>query len=60
MWCLLMKSPQHSFCEATTADFGDSPVNARHVSGICTMLDERRRRWADVVQMLRECFVFAG
>ena len=27
---------------------------------ICTMLDQRRRRWADVVQMLDKCFVFAG
>ena len=24
------------------------------------MLDQRRRRWADVVQMLFKCFVFAG
>ena len=24
------------------------------------MLDQRRRRWADVVQMLYKCFVFTG
>ena len=24
------------------------------------MLDQRRKRWADVVQMLYKCFVFAG
>ena len=24
------------------------------------MLDQRRRRWADVVQMVYKCFVFAG
>ena len=24
------------------------------------MLDQRRRRWADIVQMLYKCFVFAG
>ena len=24
------------------------------------MLDQRRRRWADVVQMLYKCFVLAG
>ena len=24
------------------------------------MLDQRRRRWADVVQMLHKCFAFAG
>ena len=23
-------------------------------------MDQRRRRWADVVQMLYKCFVFAG
>ena len=28
------------------------PVNAKHVYNICAMLDQRRRRWADVVQML--------
>ena len=28
------------------------PVNTKHFYGICTMLDQRRRRWADVVQML--------
>ena len=26
----------------------------------CTMLDQRERRWAGVVQMLYKCFVFAG
>ena len=24
------------------------------------MLDQRRRRWADIAQMLYKCFVFAG
>ena len=24
------------------------------------MLEQRRRRWADIVQMLSKCFVFAG
>ena len=27
---------------------------------ICTMLDQRRRSWSDIVQMLYKCFVFAG
>ena len=27
---------------------------------MCTMLGQRRRRWAYVVQMLYKCFVFAG
>ena len=36
------------------------PANTKHMYNICTMLDQRRRRWADVVQMLYKCFVFAG
>ena len=28
------------------------PVNTTHFYNICTMLDQRRRRWADVVKML--------
>ena len=37
-----------------------TPVNTKHLYNICTMLDRRRRRWADVVQMLYKCFVPAG
>ena len=36
------------------------PANTKHSNNICTMLDQRRRRWADVVQMLYKCFEFAG
>ena len=36
------------------------PANTKHLYNICTMLDQRRRRWANVVQMLCKCFVFAG
>ena len=36
------------------------PVNTTYLYNLCTMLDQRRRRWADVVQMLCKCFVFAG
>ena len=36
------------------------PVNTKHLYNICTMLDQRRRRWADVAQVLYKCFVFAG
>ena len=32
----------------------------KHLYNICTMLDQRRRRWAGVAQMLYKCFVFAG
>ena len=35
-------------------------ANTKHLYNICTMLDQRRRRWADVVQMLYKCFVFDG
>ena len=34
------------------------PANTKHLYNICTMLDQRRRRWADAVQMLYKCFVF--
>ena len=37
-----------------------NPANTKHLYNICTMLDQRRRRWAVVVQMLYKCFVFAG
>ena len=36
------------------------PVNTKHLYNICTMLDQRRRRWADVVQMLFKCLEFVG
>ena len=36
------------------------PENTKHLYNIFTMLDQRRRRWADVVLMLYKCFVFAG
>ena len=36
------------------------PANTKHLLNICTMLDQRRRRWADVLQMLCKCFVFTG
>ena len=35
------------------------PANTKHLYDICAMLVQRRRRWADVVQMLFKCFVFA-
>ena len=35
-------------------------VNTKHLYNICTLWDQHRRRWADVVQMLCKCFVFAG
>ena len=38
----------------------DIPVNTTHLYNFCTMLCQRRKRWADVVQMLHKCFLFAG
>ena len=35
-------------------------ANTKHLYDICTMLDQRRRRWADFVQMLYNFFIFAG
>ena len=34
-------------------------VNTKHLYNIYTMSAQRRKRWADVVQMLYKCFVFA-
>ena len=34
-------------------------VNKKHLYNICTMSGQRWKRWADVVQMLYKCFVFA-
>ena len=36
------------------------PANTKHLYNISTTLDQRRRRWAGVVQMLCKYFVFAG
>ena len=35
-------------------------LSTKHLYNIWTMLSQRRRRWACVVQMLYKCFVFAG
>ena len=36
------------------------PSEHKTLYKICTMLDQRRRRWADVVPMLYKCFVLTG
>ena len=33
------------------------PVNTKHLYNICTMLDQRRKRCAEVLQMLCKCFL---
>ena len=35
-------------------------VTTKHLYNICTMLDQRRRRWSNFAQMLYKCFVFTG
>ena len=35
-------------------------VNTKHLYNIYTMLNQRRRRWADVVYMFFKCFAFIG
>ena len=47
--------------QGCTAPDGDSDsLNIKHLCNISSMLDQRRKRWADVVQMLEKCLVFAG
>ena len=36
------------------------PANTKYLYDICTMSAQRRRRWADVVQMLYKYFVSGG
>ena len=35
-------------------------ANTKHLHNIYTMLNQRQSRWAGVVWMLYQCFVFAG
>ena len=50
------------FCapQAARLIYSASPVSTKHLYNIYTMLDQRRRRWADVVLMLYKCCVFSG
>ena len=62
--CMPDRSPsiqkQHRFITTVDVIFARYSLNTKHLYNICAMLDQRRRRWADVVQMLYKCFVFAG
>ena len=40
--------------------YASFPAKTTHLYNICTMSDQRRRRWADFVQMLYKCVVFSG
>ena len=33
-----------------------NPVNTKHLYNICTLLDQRRRRWANNIQMFCVCW----
>ena len=55
MYIFLIKYNQKSYYV-----FLVQPSKRKTLCGLCAMLDQRRRRWADVVQMLCRCFVFAG
>ena len=37
----------------------NAPANTKHLYNICTMSAQRYQRWADIVQMIYKCFVFA-
>ena len=49
---------RQGICSLWSGD-GD-PANTRRSSKVCTMLDQRRRRWANIVQTLGNRIVFAG
>ena len=38
----------------------NNPANTRRSPNASTMMDQRRKRWANVVPTLGECFLFAG
>ena len=44
----------------TSSGWHYSAANTKYLYNICTMLDQRQRCFADVVEMLYKCFVFAG
>ena len=48
---------QRSSIEALNSLYVAIPVNTKQLYNICTMLDQRRRPWGDVVQMLYKCFL---
>ena len=50
--------PQLLFGEYMYVDI--IPANTKYLYNIYTMLDQRRRHWAGIVEMLYKCFVFAG
>ena len=58
MFCVCWVKPNNSKYLLTKYKMSSYPANTNHLYNICTMLDQRRRRWPDVVQMLYTCFMF--
>ena len=59
---LLKSPPWHLYVLnllTISSPYNDSSKR-KHLYNICSMMDQRRRRWDDVVQMLYKCFVFVG
>ena len=52
--------PNHHYGYCWRIQMVQFQANTEHLYNICTMLAQRRRRWANVVQMLYKCFAFAG
>ena len=52
-------SPDFSGLSSETISASQAPSQCTHLYSMCTMLDQRRRRWSSIVQMLYTCFVFA-
>ena len=41
-------------------DYTECPANTTHLPNVGPMLDQRRRRWANIGPTLGRCVVFAG
>ena len=52
------RSPSNDQLTAATRNVGVNtiPVNKKHLYNICTMLDQRRRRWADFCTIVMQMF----
>ena len=55
---IVWKHPSHSKTGCTTHEHYSA--NTKYLYTLCTMLEQRRRRWAEVVQLLYKCFAFVG
>ena len=53
----LFSSMHLKFCIPSATN---NPVNTKHLYNIYTMLNQRRKRWANVVQMLYKCLCLLG